>query len=84
MTVRQYPVTVSAGEIEDVLYTLTDGTVRVVAVEVFDHPESHEAPPWHSAAGTTIGPWVVGTEDEVYAWLADRGHEDYDEQYAAP
>jgi len=80
MTVDFYPASTSAQRIEDILYNAYDGSCRIVAVEVFDHPESEE----DRSLGATIGPWFVGPESDVYAYLEEHDFQEYDEQYSSP
>ena len=82
MTVRWFPRSESAGKIDHHLTAMTDGLVLVVAVEVFDHPESKIAT-HGDAKGTVTGPWCLGPEDAVRAGLAAQGYEDFAIQASA-
>jgi len=78
MSLKHLSVDTPAGKVEDVLHDLTDGLTLVIAVEIFDAPSSR----WSAKCDADIGPWVLGPEAEVHAWLEEHGHEDFAEQYA--
>jgi hypothetical protein len=77
MTTLHYPVDTSAGKIEKILHDMFDGSTPVVAVQIFDDPTSR----FSAILDADIGPWVLGNADEVYTWLRENGHQDYDTQY---
>lgn len=79
MSLRHYSVDTDAGEIDRLLSDMTDGSYVVVAVEIFDSPSARHS----DRHDGTIGPWVLGPEDEAYEWLKANGHEDYSQQYSA-
>jgi hypothetical protein len=83
MTVRTFPVTTGPDKVERAVEDSYDGETAVVAVEIYDHPTSHR----DDNLGVDIGPWVVGTEDEVAEYLANAIEtegwgEDYSESYS--
>lgn len=79
MALRHLSVEADAGKVNRLLDNMTDGSYVVVAVEVFDAPTSR----YSNQLGATIGPWVLGPHEEVYAWLEENGYEEYDQQYSA-
>lgn len=79
MTLRHYSTNTDAARIDRAVDAMTDGTVLIVAVEIFDAPTSR----YSETHDATIGPWVVGPADEVYAWLKEQSYEDHCEQYSA-
>lgn len=79
---RHYTATTDPGRIEDRLDQMSDGVTHMIAVEVFDAPAAVTRAEAGDPGGYTIGPWVLGPADEVYAYLAERGWEDWAEQYS--
>lgn len=80
--IRWYPRETSAHHIDERLTHLTDGINQVVAYEVYDHPDAKTHKVGRSA-GQTLGPWLIGPEDECLAELAKRGFKDYEKKSAA-
>jgi hypothetical protein len=74
-SVKRYPARTEAWQIEDKLHDMFDGEHAVVAVEIFDGGLVT------GTDGELIGPWVLGPEEDVYAWLEDHGHVEYEEQH---
>lgn len=83
--IRWLPRSTSFREAERRLIAMTDGRRRVVAFEVFDHPEAAPARRTTSDAGKgeVTGPWLIGDEEEARAELARLGFEDFAEQASA-
>jgi hypothetical protein len=77
MPATRLPVVTDSSRVDDVLHSMFDGVTPVVAVEIFDDPTSR----WSDRVGATIGPWVLGTVEEVSDYLSMHGHRDYAEQY---
>ncbi len=75
--IRWYPRTLSHTHAMDRLSGLTSGVERVVAIEVYDHPDSHTSTRGPNV-GRHIGPWLMGPEDECRAELAERGFHDWE------
>lgn len=76
---KHLPATALGIDAESHLIDMTDGSFEVVAVEVFDAPTSYR-----EVLGTDVGPWVLGPEEEVRAFLDAQGYEDFEVQYRAP
>lgn len=85
MAVRWLPRKTSARDVERRLVGMTDGSFQVVAVEVFDHPDSATLTrnTVDAEAGTVTGPWCLGPEDEVRAELERFGYEEFEIQASA-
>jgi hypothetical protein len=76
--IRHYSAATDGIEVERRMERMYDGEHVIVAVEVFDHEQAG----WSARFDGTIGPWVVGPEDEVYAYLDAQGYEDFAQQYS--
>jgi hypothetical protein len=80
------PAKTDPGTVQDRLHDLTDGTFVVIAVEILNHPLAERvqngAPFGGDGGPTTLGYWFLGTETEVYERIAERGFENYIEQYS--
>lgn len=85
--VRMFPRSVNFADVEvyvDESFHGNEGDDAVIAVEVFDHPDAA----FSAEHDGVTGPMIVGTDDEVHAYLdwavATQGWgEDYAEQYSA-
>jgi hypothetical protein len=78
MSFRWYRTHIDAGYVEILVHGMALEGRNAIAVEVFDHPDARP----DKFQGTTIGPWIIGEPDDVYAELRSHGHTDYAEQYA--
>lgn len=78
MSIDHFPVNTDAAVISRELDDMADGETHMIAVEVFDAPTSR----FSKLHDGTIGPWVLGPADEVYAWLEAQGLEDFTAQYS--
>lgn len=66
-------------QIENALAEMTDGSVRMVALEVFDHPLAVDTDGQFGAGPGKLGHVVLGPPERVRAWLVEGGFDDYDE-----
>ncbi|OLT21172.1 hypothetical protein BJF78_34665 [Pseudonocardia sp. CNS-139] len=81
--IRMLAATCGPTVIDDELSAMTDGSYRVAAFEVYDHPGAVHAADEVTARrhgvdpGTTLGAWVLGRPDQVEAYLAEQGWKHY-------
>lgn len=69
----------TTAQIESALAEMADGSVRVVALEVFDHPLAVDTDGKFGAGPGKLGHVVMGPPERVRAWLVEGGFDDYDE-----